>query len=127
MPAYSFGVDSPVKVNVSDKTARLYNQAADRFFKAQVRFTQKFGRKWNPETDVIKVGWSRKEKKAWNVLARLLDEAIKSQGPFHPNDFIDDFLVKNVVSAVAVTSDKWGRAITIAAACGALYGLLRGL
>lgn len=122
---YSFGADSPIKFEIADKLARLYNEAASEWFKAQVRFNQKFGRKWDPVADPIEIRWSRSQSKAWNDFANIFKQAVDERGPFHENDIMDDFLVKNAASVVAVAPDTWGRWISLAAAGGALYGLLR--
>lgn len=127
MPTYSFGEDSPLKFEISDKTAQLYNEAVEKFFKAQQRFNQKFGRRWNPETDAIKISWSHKQRKAWDAFADVFNAVIERDGPFHANDIMDDYLVRNACSEVAVLFGGRGRAITLVVACGALYGHLRGL
>lgn len=119
---YSYGEDSPLKFNIPDKLAQRYNEAVDQYFKAQRRFNQKFGRQWDPVNDPIEIRWSKKHRKAWNQFGKVFDEVIKRDGPFHENDFMDDFLVKNVGSAAAVSDGRWGRVITLAAAGGALYG-----
>lgn len=127
MPTYSFGAESPLKFEIPDKMASLYNQAVEQFFKSQVRFNQKFGRRWNPEKDPIDIKWTKKQRQAWNDFAKVFERTVKRGGAFHPNDIMDDFLVKNTVSAASVAGKTWGRAISMAAAGGALYVLLRGL
>lgn len=125
---YSFGEDSPIKFELADKLARLYNEAASEWFKAQVRFNQKFGRKWDPVSDPIEIRWTRDQSKAWNDFAKIFKNAVDEQGPFHENDIMDDFLVRNagaVASVASVASEKWGRWVSLAAAGGALYGFLR--
>lgn len=126
MPTYSFGEDSPLKFEIPDNLALYYNEAVAEFFKAQTRFNQKFGRTWDPNKDAISIGWSKKQRKAWNDFARVFKTVLEKDGPFHVNDISDDFLVKNVASAASSVSDKWLRAVGAAAMCGALYGLLRG-
>lgn len=126
MPTYSFGEDSPLKFEIPDKLAERYNEAVEEFFKAQTRFNQKFGRQWNPKNDAIEISWSKAQRKAWNDFARIFKTVLDKDGPFHVNDLSDDFLVKNVASAVSSVSNKWIRAVGIAAVGGALYGLLRG-
>lgn len=127
MPTYSFGEDSPLKFDISDKMAERYNQAVEKFFKAQVRFNQKFGRPWNPDTDPIKIKWTRQQRRAWNQFAQVFDRTVKAVGPYHTNDIMDDFLVRNVGSAVARVAKRWGRMVTLTSYSGALTGLLRGL
>lgn len=124
MPQYSFGEDSPLKFDISDKLAKYYNEAVDQFFKAQTRFNQRFGRRWDPNTDPIKVNWSRKQRWAWNRFAAIFDETIRSTGPYHTNEIMDDFLVKNISGAAAAAGGSWDRAIGIAVAGGALHGFL---
>lgn len=127
---YSFGEDSPIKFVISDKLADLYNQAAEEFFKAQVRFNQRFGRQWDPVREPIALHWTRKQRKAWNEFGKIFNAVVKEKGPFHVNDIMDDFLVKNgvpVASAALSQSDKSGRLISLAAMCGVLYVVLGGL
>lgn len=122
---YSFGEDSPIKFEISDRLAKLHNEAIAEFFKAQTRFNQKFGRAWDPVHDPIEIRWSKAQKKAWNHFAKVFKKVIDEQGPFHANDIMDDFLVRNTVSVVAVATEKWGRWISLAVVGGVLYGLLR--
>lgn len=126
MPTYSFGEDSPLKFEIPDKLARYYNEAVEEFFKAQTRFNQKFGRKWDPKNDAIALAWTKRQRKAWNEFAGVFKSVLEKDGPFHANDIMDDFLVKNVVSAAFSMSPRLTRAVGIAAVGGALYGLLRG-
>lgn len=127
MPTYSFGEDSPMKFQISDKLAERYNDAVKEFFRAQQRFNQKFGRPWNPKTDPIELRWDRKRQKAWDAFGKVMKEVIKRDGPFHENDIMEDYLIKNTVSAAISRIDKGGVMITTAATLGALYVLLRGL
>ena len=124
---YSFGEASPIKFPISDKLAKNYNEAVAEFFKAQQRFNQKFGRRWNPQTDPIRLKWSKKQLRAWNEFARIFDRVTKEQGPFHINDIADDYLVKNTLSAALGVVKSGGRYISTAATLGAVYVVLRGL
>lgn len=139
---YSFGPESPAKFKISPKLAKYYNEAAAEWFKAQDRFKKKYNRQWNPRTDPINIGWNRKQQKAWNEFSKIWRDTLKTKGPFHENDFMDDFLVRNkpedllhtsssgqgeiVSGIVSVVACMPGRYIYTAAALGALYGLLRG-
>jgi|SRR5690349_24333609 len=143
---YSFGEDSPVKFKISDKLAERWNDAAVEWYKGQERFNQKFGRRWNPRTEPIVVNWNRSRQKAWDDFAKVYKDVLKKYGPYHENDLMDDFLVKNssekalnttttgvgqVIAGLAgikVTmpaARRWKRAVTVAVACGALYGFLK--
>lgn len=124
---YSFGPDSPIKLEIPDKMATLYNEAADQWFKTQRRFDQKFGRPWDPKTDPIKLDWTHKQKKAWANVAEVFNKVLAEKGPFHENDIMDDFLVRNVGVAVAGAALVWGRVFRGAALAGSLTELLRGL
>jgi hypothetical protein len=124
---YSFGADSPLKFRISDKMASHYNEAVDQFLKAQRRFTQKFGRQWDPAKEPIKIKWSKNQRKAWNDFNKIFSDAVNTVGQYVPNDLMDDYLVKNAGSAIAVGADRWGRIIYTAAVLGAVYGYLRGL
>lgn len=126
MPPYSFGLESPLKFNIPDKMAEDYNAAVAEFFKAQQRFNQKFGRRWDPVSEPIKIKWSKSQRKAWNDFSKIFNKVNEEQGPFHINDIMDDFLVKNVVPEVVGALGKFGQVIRFAAGSGALYGLLRG-
>lgn len=125
---YSFGLESPITFEISDKLAQNYNDAVSEFFKTQRRLTQKLGRPWNPARDPVKVKWSNKQVKAWNEFAKVFKKAVEEQGPIHVNDLMDDYLVKHTAHehAVALMGNK-SRLITLAVAIGALYGYLRGL
>ena len=125
VPTYSFGADSPVKFQIPDDLAEKYNEATEEFFKAQRRFTQKFGRKWDPVTDPIEIKWSKAHKKAWADFAKVFDKVLAEQGPIHENDIMDDFLVKNVTQIVAAVANRWANIAGAAAVGGALYVLLR--
>lgn len=124
-PVYSFGEDSPLKFNISDKMATHYNEAVDQFLKAQQRFNQKYGREWNPATEPIKIKWSPGQRKAWNDFSKIFNKVNEKNGPFHINDIMDDFLVKNTVQKSTEERGKWSRVLTLAVIGGALYGYLR--
>jgi hypothetical protein len=123
---YSFGEESPLKFELSDKLAKYYNEATAEFFKAQQRFNQKFGRPWDPAADPIQLNWTRAQRKAWDQFGRIFNKVVEEKGPFHVNDIMEDFLVKNAAESVSKTSRGWGHALTLAVGAGALYGLLRG-
>lgn len=127
MPTYSFGEESPLKFQISDRLADRYNEAVEEFFKAQTRFNQKFGRRWDERKDPIDVRWTKKQRQAWNDFAKVFKLVVEETGPYHANDIMDDFLVKNTVSVLSVDDNPWGRIITLAATGAALYVLLRGL
>jgi hypothetical protein len=125
---YSFGEESPLKFQISDKLAKNYNEAIEHFFKAQQRFNQKFGRRWNPKTDPIEMRWARKHRQAWDEFAKVMKKALDEHGgPVHENDIMDDFLIKNTSVVVSKTSNIWGQALPLAVYGGVLYVLLRGL
>lgn len=123
---YSFGEESPMKFEISDRLANLYNEALNEFFKAQQRFNQKHGRKWDPVKDPIKLKWSRSQRQAWNDFSHVFDAVIKKDGPFHINDIMEDFLVKNPSVTVSAAFNRWGMIITLSVFGGTLYGLFRG-
>jgi hypothetical protein len=129
---YAFGLESPVRFEISDRLAEDFNEAARRFYKAQQQLNQKWGKKWNPTEKPIAIKWSRGQQKAWNTLATLFTkvylEADKQGCTIHANDFMDDYLVKDVAlqSAVKLIGNK-SRIVTLAVMAGALYGYLRGL
>lgn len=129
MPVYSFGEESPVKFDISDKTAKYYNQAAERWLKAHRRFTQKFGRRWDPFKDPIIVKWNRHQKSAWNQVADMFNKLTNGYdhpaGPFHPSDFMDDFLVRNASESASKAVAKWKHVLVLAVGVGTLYELLR--
>lgn len=125
MPVYSFGEESPIKFEIPESLATLYNEAVEQFLKAQRRFTQKFGRQWDPVTDPIKIKWSSKQRKAWNEFARIFDSVVADQGPISANDFMDDFLVLNIAETASAAARRWTRVLTLAAGVGVVYGLLK--
>lgn len=122
---YSFGEDSPIKFQISDKLAENYNAATEKFFKAQQRFNQKFGRRWDPATEPIQIKWTRKEKKAWDEFAGIFNHQLTANGPWHVNDIMDDYLVKNGAEAAVKVALSIGTFIGAATMAGALYELLR--
>jgi hypothetical protein len=140
---YSFGVESPVKFTISDRMARYYNEAAEEWFRAQTRFNQKFGRKWDPRTEPILINWTKKQKKAWNQFAKVYKDTLTREGPFHVNDIMDDYLVKNsrtqalnrassgtgpiLAGIVSVSLTMSARYISTAVTLAVLRELLRGL
>lgn len=128
MPSYSFGEESPLKFEISDKLATNYNAAVEQFFKAQTRFNQKFGRRWDPIKDPIVVKWTKKQLKAWNQFAGIMNDRITKEGPLYSGEIVDDYLVKNktLERAVQLMSNT-SRPVTLAVGLGVLYVLLRGL
>ncbi len=122
---YSFGEQSPLKFTIPDKLADNYNAAAREFFNDQQRFSQKFGRQWDPTKDPISIKWSRAQKDAWNEFAKIFDKTIAEVGPVHVSAIMDDFLVKNVTVTALAAALKWKRVIAAVALSGAVYELLR--
>jgi hypothetical protein len=127
---WSFGAESPMKFTIPDELANLYNEAVAQYFKAQEQFKRKHNRRWDPINDPILIDWTRKQSKAWNEFANIFNTVNAHDGPFHENDIMDDFLVKNAIvkgaqmAAKAIASPK--RYIATAAFLGAAYALLRG-
>lgn len=129
---YAFGLESPVRFEISDRLAKDFNEAAKRFYKAQQKLNQKWGKKWNPTSKPVSVEWSRGQNRAWNVMADLFvkvyREAEKQGTIIHPNDFMDDYLVKDVaLQSAQMLMRNGSRMITLAAGCSTLYVLMRGL
>jgi hypothetical protein len=129
---YAFGLESPVKFEISDRLASDYNAATEKFLKAQSRLTQQWGKRWDPTKKPISVEWTRRQQRAWNQLADIFvavtREAAKQGFTFRDSDFMDDYLVKDVALQTAqMIMGKGSRAITLALWSGALYGYLRGL
>lgn len=116
-----------MKFEIPDNLAEYYNQALTAFFKAQEQFKRKHNRVWDPATEPIKVDWSRKQRKAWNTFARVFNEVNNAKGPFHENDLMEDFLVKNTVTVAAAAMATVPRFLSLAAAGGAFWVVLRGL
>lgn len=127
MPTYSFGEESPLKFEIPDKLATNYNSAVEEFFKAHRRFLQKYGRRWDPVKDPTVVRFTHKQKAAWNRFAKVLANTVENDGRYFPNDIMDDYLVKNTVSAAISAPGNGERWIGIGVTLGALYVLLRGL
>lgn len=116
-----------MKFEIPDKLAVLYNEAAREYFKAMERFKRKHNREWNLLDNTIAINWSRKQRKAWNEFAKVFNAVSEAEGPFHVNDFMDDYLVKNAPVLAAAAMASIPRCISLAAGLGALYVLLRGL
>jgi hypothetical protein len=128
VPTYSFGAESPVKFEISDKLANHYNEAVEQYFKAKQRFNQKFGRPWNPITEPIMIKWSKHQRKAWNKVAGIVNDYVAVNGPIYTGEYLDDYLIENKALEKAVEQMiNASRPITLAVGLGVLYVLLRGL
>lgn len=129
---YAFGLESPVRFVISDKLATNYNDAMEKYLRVQQRLNQKWGKAWNPTKNPLDLKWTPKQQKAWDTMAAIFDkvykEASKQGIKIYPNDFMDDYLVKDkaLQQAQKIMSNR-SRAITLAAGLSTLYVLLRGL
>jgi hypothetical protein len=124
---YSFGEASPLKFHISDKLANDYNEYVAEFLAAQRRFMQKFGRPWDYEKDPIAMKLSRRHFKAIKQFGKVLASTAENDGRYSPNEILDDFLVRNVISAAPRAVTNFDRAIGIAVTVSFLYVALRGL
>lgn len=120
---YSFGEDSPVKFEISSKTANLYNQAVKEFIRAHTRFSNKYGRHWDPTKEPIKIKWSRAQQKAWNAVADMVNQRIAETGPIPVGDFADDFLVRN--AAIVALARTFGKGLDMVVAAVVIHVLIK--
>lgn len=94
MPVYSFGIDSPLKFEMSDELAEAYNAALRNFMDAQRKFKEETGRTWNPMEDALMLQHSTPA--AFNAFAEIFNKAIENHGTtVHEDELTDDFLVRN--------------------------------
>lgn len=95
MSTYSFGIDSPLKFELSDEYAALYNRATQAFFDAQSNHKERTGSKWTPGQP-LEIDMTKEEMTAFNGFKQVLEEALKNYGkPVKENELTDDFLIKN--------------------------------
>jgi hypothetical protein len=95
MSVYSYGVASPLKFELSDEYADLYNTAVMAFLDAQTTFKEEYGVNWTPKTP-LNVVCDRKAIDAFNAFKPILEAALEHHGsPVMMSDIYDDILVKN--------------------------------
>lgn len=95
MPIYSFGVDSPLKFELSEEYVALYNRATQAFFDAQNAHLKTYGTPWSP-AGYLMLEMTAEELAAFNAFNGILQEALAKHGrPVHESDLHEDFLVKN--------------------------------
>lgn len=93
MPVYSFGADSPLKIEVTDEFAAAYNAATDDFAKAQLAFKINSGKEWTPEHPL----YVRDESdEVFDTFAEILEKAVENYGrPIYEYELTDIHLIKN--------------------------------
>lgn len=95
MSIYSFGVDSPLKFELSEEYVALYNRAIQAFFDAQAAHKETYGTPWSPVIYLM-IELTDEELAAFNAFNGILKEALAKHGrPVHKEDMHEDFLVKN--------------------------------
>ena len=95
MPVYSFGVDSPLKFELTEDYAKAYNGALKAFFLAQEIYELANGTRWEPK-QTLWITWTEEQREAFNGFAKILSEALKLYGkPVHESELTDDYLIKN--------------------------------
>ena len=95
MPIYSFGVDSPLKFELSEEYVALFNRATQKFFDAQVAHKDIYGTLWSPAVHLM-IDIEEEELVAFNAFNGILQEALAKHGrPVPESDLHEDFLVKN--------------------------------
>ena len=95
MPIYSFGLDSPLKFELSEGYVDAYNRALTVFFLAQETHFKTTGSRWNPSMSLL-IEWEDDERAAFNAFNDILKKALELHGtPVHQDELTDDFLVKN--------------------------------
>lgn len=122
---YSFGQESPIKFHLNDEFADTVNEAIDKYLKAQISFNQRFGRPWSDRALQLAPKWTPEQREAWDVFWKFFDKSIQAFD-YHPNDIMEDFLVKNV-QTVAKRPSTWGQVLGGAVMVGTFLELLRRL
>lgn len=95
MPIYSFGVDSPLKFELTEDYVEAYNGALKAFFQAQDNYLLAHGTRWEPKT-ALSIDWTEEQRKAFNEFDKILREALNRYGkPVHNDELTHDYLIKN--------------------------------
>jgi hypothetical protein len=94
MPIYSFGVNSILKVEITEEQAETYNRFTQAFFDAQEKMRDE-GTPWEPDTPIF-IACPDWEFDAYNVVAGIINVAgdlIDQEAT--PITIESDFLEKN--------------------------------
>lgn len=95
MPIYSFGLDSPLKFDLSEEYVDAYNRATKAFFEAQDYHLTITGTRWEPPM-LLNIAWTEEEQKAFNGFNEYLKKALELHGtPIQQDDITEDYLVLN--------------------------------
>lgn len=95
---YSFGIDSPLKIKITEDQAAAYNRTISAYFTAQKLFKIINGRRWTPNDPLFinTSGDTKKDLTTYNRIGRLLTKTIKNFGrPILEEELPSDYLVRN--------------------------------
>lgn len=94
MPIYSFGINSILKLELTEEEADGYNRFVQAFFDAQEAHLARTGTRWEPTEPL----WIKNDEdiETHNLVARKLTKAIESiDQEKTPIEIDEDFLIKN--------------------------------
>jgi hypothetical protein len=95
MPTYSFGVNSVLKIEITEEQATRFNRFTKAFFDAQKFYKDMTGFQWNPE-DALYIKAADGDMEVYNEVADILTSAIeKIDQTVTPIELEEDFLIKN--------------------------------
>jgi hypothetical protein len=96
MPTYSFGVNSILKVELSEEQALRYNRFLTAFFDAQTKLSEA-GTPWDPKVSpILEIEFEDGDDKVYNEVARKITTAINAiDQDKTPIEIEDDFLIRN--------------------------------
>jgi hypothetical protein len=97
MPVYSFGTDSPLKIEISDEDATAYNRVTKSFFAAQQKYRDEHnGTPWDQRSPLAFDNIEEGDMATYNRVGSIINSAVKSFGrAIQMEELTDDFLVKN--------------------------------
>ena len=92
---YSFGVNSILKLQLTEEHAMRYNRFLQAFFDAQEKILEETGTRWDPR-DPIYIDIEEGDKEVFNAVGRLFTAQLEFIDQTKTRiEIDDDFLVKN--------------------------------
>ena len=93
---YSFGVDSILKLQLTEEHAMRYNRFLQAFFDAQEKILKETGTRWDPVTEPIYLEIEEGDREVFNAVGRLFTAQLEFIDQTKTRiEIDDDFLVKN--------------------------------
>lgn len=95
MPIYSFGVDSALKIEITEDQAAAYNRFTEAFFDAQIKLREA-GTPWEPATQPLPIDDTEDDYETYNYVGSLINAAIATiDQTTTPIEIEEDYLIKN--------------------------------